>query len=114
MSEEVERRIEEARQQTQRQRQTDEFLKSLTRNDELVRPIVNPEAFVMREKFRGSANRGELKRTGCRHPLERLQQYLDDDPLVARSGRPVNLFECGVCHLVLWLVDPWGDAVSDD
>jgi hypothetical protein len=111
--EEADRRIEAARQQAARQAQTREFLEGLTKDDELVKPVYNPEAFVFREKLRGQAERGELKRTGCRHPFDRLEQYVDDDPLNRRNGRSVNLFECGVCHLLLWLVDPWGEPVSD-
>jgi len=114
MSDEADRRIEEAAAGAARQRETREFLEGLTKNDELVRPIYNPEAFVMREKFRGQAGRGELKRTECRHPLQYVQQYIDDDPAIKRAGRPVNLYECGVCHLPLWMVDPWGQPVPDN
>lgn len=111
---EVERRIEEARAKQEREKQTKEFLESLTSNDELVRAIHNPEAFAMREKAKGAANRGELPRTECRHPLSYLRQFIDEDSSVKRRSRPVNLFECGVCHTPLWLVDPWGGVVSDD
>lgn len=114
MNDEAEKRIEAARQESARQKETAEFLKSLTKNDELIKPIYNPEAYVMREKFRGAASRGELKKTGCSHPLDRLQQYVDEDPSQKRHGRAVNLFECGVCHLPLWLTDPWGNPVTDD
>lgn len=111
--EEADRRIEAAAQEAARAKSTQEFLSGLTKNDELVRPIYNPEAFVMREKFRGQASRGELPRTECKHPLPYLQQYIDDDPLVKRNGRPVNLYECGVCHTPLWMVDPWGEPIGD-
>lgn len=112
-NEEAELRIEAARQQAERQKQTKEFLEGLTKNDELVRPVRNPEAFVLREKYRGAATRGDLTRTGCAHPLSSLQQYVDDDPVVGRNGRPVNLFVCGVCSLPIWMVDPWGEPISD-
>lgn len=117
MNEEVERRIEEAAAEQRRQKQTQEFLDSLTKDTELIRPVYNPDAFVWREKYKGAANRGELQRTDCDHPLVYIQQYVDDDS--ARGGRPdiigkpVNLFECGVCHMKLWLVDPWGAVVND-
>lgn len=114
MNDDVESRIQAARQQADRAKETKEFLQSLTKNDELIKPIYNPEAYVMREKFRGAANRGELKKTGCTHPLDYLQQYIDDDPTVKRSGKLVNLFECGVCHLPIWFVDPWMNPLSDD
>jgi len=110
---EVERRIEAARQQADRQKQTREFLDDLKPGDTLVKPITNPEAFVLREKARGMADRGEIPRTACRHPLSRIQQYIDDDPVVLRKGNPVNLYECGVCHILLWMVDPWGNPVGD-
>lgn len=111
---EVEKRILAAREEADRQKQTKEFLEGLTKNDELLKPIYNPEAFIMRDKYRGAANRGELQRTNCNHPLSMLQQYEDTDPLVIRKGNPLNLFECGQCHLVIWLVDPWGTPISDN
>lgn len=114
MTEEADRRIEAARQEAERQKQTKEFLEGLKKDDEILRHIHNPEAFLMREKFRGMATRGDLKRSGCTHPFAMIQQYVDDDPLATRRGRDVNLFECTVCHMPLWLVDPWGDPVSDD
>lgn len=114
MSDDVEKRIEAARQEADRQKQTREFLDSLKPGDETVRHIHNPEAFVMREKARGQASRGELLRSGCTHPLAYIQQYVDDDPLVVRKGNPVNLFVCGVCGMLLWFADPWGNPVSDD
>lgn len=117
MNEEAERRIEEARREAARQKQAQEFLESLTKDSELVKPIYNPEAYVMREKFTGAANRGELRRTNCNHPMQYLQQYVDDDSQRGGrpdlTGKPVNLFICGVCELPLWLVDPWGAVVND-
>lgn len=109
----AESRIEAAARQAARQKETKEFLESLTKNDELVKPIRNPEAWALREKARGAASRGELARTDCPHPFQYLQQYMDDDPAVLRRGNPVNLFACGVCGVLLWLVDPWGEAKVD-
>lgn len=117
MNEEAERRIEEARKDAARQKQAREFLESLTADTEMVKPVYNPEAYVMREKFTGAANRGELPRKNCHHPMQYLQQYVDD--VSERGGRPdltgkpVNLFICGVCEMPLWLVDPWGEVVND-
>ena len=113
MSEESDRRIEQAAADARRTSETKEFLEGLTKDTELVKPIYNPEAFVMREKLRGQARRGELKPTNCQHPFQYLQQYTDDDPAVQRRGLPVNLFECGVCHMLFWLVDPFGNTVPD-
>lgn len=113
MDDETERRIEAARAEQQRQKETKEFLDSLTKNDELVRPIYNPEAWALRDKARAAASRGELPKVDCRHPFSYLQQYEDDDPSVKRKGLPVNLFMCGVCGMPLWLVDPHGEVKAD-
>ena len=114
MSEEQDRIIEAARAAQNRQAETKEFLESLKPGDSVVKHIHNPEAWAIRDKLRGAANRGELAKTECTHPLAYLMQYIDDDPLLTREGRPVNLFECGVCHTHVWFVDPWGKALSDD
>lgn len=113
MSDETDRRIEAARAEQRRQKETKEFLDSLTSKDSLVRPIYNPEAWAIRNKARGQANRGEITKTDCRHPFAYLQQYEDDDPSVKRKGLPVNLFLCGICGMPLWLVDPFGNEKSD-
>jgi hypothetical protein len=113
VDEETERRIEAARAESQRQKQTKEFLDSLTDKDSLVKPVYNPEAWAVRNKARAAASRGEIKPTSCRHPFQYLQQYQDDDPSVKRRGLDVNLFECGVCGMPLWLVDPFGNEKSD-
>lgn len=114
MSDEADRRIEIAAAKVERAKQQQEFIEGLTKNDTLIRPIYNPEAYVFREKMTGAAERGELKRSSCRHPFQDMKQYIDEDPAIARNGRPVNLFECGVCHMIMWIVDPWGVAVSDE
>lgn len=113
MSEDAEKRIEAARQEAQRQKETKEFLDGLKPGDSLVRPIYNPEAWVIRDKSQSAAARGEMPRKDCRHPFSNLQQYEDDDPSVKRRGLPVNLFMCGMCGTPLWLVDPWGQVKSD-
>lgn len=113
MSDDVEYRIESARLEAERERQTREFMQSLTKNDEIVRPVYNPEAFVLREKFKGMAARGEMRRTQCKHPIERLQQFEDSDPTVARRGKLLNLWQCGLCEMPLWLRDPFGADVGD-
>lgn len=99
---------------SEREKQVTEFLANLTKNDALVKPIYNPEAFLMREKARGAANRGDIQRTGCRHPLSEIRQFVDEDPSVKRNDKLVNLFECGVCHMLLWFADPWSEPISDD
>jgi hypothetical protein len=116
MTDEAERRIEAARVEAQRAKDNADFLASLKTGDSTVRHIQNPEAFVMREKYIGAANRNEFEQSqrDCSHPLAYLQQFVDDDPLMRREGRPVNLFACGVCHLPIWFSDPWGRPLSDD
>jgi hypothetical protein len=112
--EESERRIEAARQDAVRQQEAKEFLDSLKPGDETLKPIYNPEAYHFRSKYRGAAERGELQNTGCRHPIPNIKGYVDEDPARKRDGKLVNLFECSICHMPLWLVDPWGKAVSDN
>ena len=113
MDEETERRIEEARQAAKRQKETADFLDSLTKNDELVRPVYNPEAWVIRDKARAAAQRGEYPKKNCPHPYSTLRQYVDDDPGVKRKGLPINLYECAQCGTLLWLVDPFGEIKAD-
>lgn len=113
MSEEADKRIAAAAAEGERAKQTKDFLEGLTKNDSLIKPIYNPEAFVMREKYRGAANRGTMPRSKCKHPLGTILQYEDTDPSVIRNATGVNLFECGVCHTPIWFVDPWGEPISD-
>ena len=108
-----EERIDRAVEAGKRAKETAEFLQSLTKNDEILRPIYNPEAWVMRDKLASAAHRGELTKTGCRHPLAELRQFIDDDPSQKRDGRPTNLFECSQCHMIVWFVDPWGAPLGD-
>lgn len=113
MSDDVERRLAEAAEEAERQKQTKEFLEGLTKNDEILRPIYNPEAWVMRDKAKGAALRGELPRSECKHSLQYMHQYHDEDPSVARKGNPVNLYACDLCGALLWFVDAWGTPVAD-
>jgi len=108
-----EKKLEEERQRKIREEEAAEFLRSLSPNDDLVKPIYNPEAYVVRDKARAAASRGDMPRTQCTHPLWQIKQFVDYDPAVNRKDRPLNLFECQVCHTPLWLVDPWGKMVGD-
>ncbi len=112
MSDDVTRRIDEAAARGARAKETAEFLNDIKGQD-MIKPVYNPEAWVMRDKAKGAANRGELPKTACTHPLQSIQQYVDDDPSIKRSGKPVNLFACGICGMLLWFTDPWGQAVGD-
>lgn len=112
--EDADRRLEAARQATTRQVETADFLKSLTKNDDLVKPIYNPEAWIARDQARSAATRGDIQPSGCTHPMAHLKQFVDDDPAVGRYGTPLNLFSCGACHTLIWFTDPWGTALSDN
>lgn len=83
------------------------------KNTEFLKNIANPEAFVLRSKARAAAGRDEYKQTGCPHPFAAIEQYIDFDPGVKRNEMPCNLFECSLCHTLLWLVDPYGNEVPD-
>lgn len=83
------------------------------KNTDFVKNITNPRAWIMRDKARAAAGRGEYPRKGCPHPVEMMEQYIDDDSGVDRRQRPLNLFECGLCHSLLWLVDPYGQEAQD-
>lgn len=96
-----------------RTKETAEFLQSLKSGDTLVKPVYNPEAWVLRDKYRAAADRGDLKKTECRHPIVAIQQYQDHDPTVKRRDKDLNLFMCSMCGMHLWLVDPWGTPISD-
>jgi len=114
VSEEADKRIEAARVDAQRAKETEEFLKGLKKGDSTVKAIHNPEAWVMRDKAKGAAARGEMSRQmDCPHPIEYMQQYFDDDPGVKRSGKDLNLFVCAQCGCLLWIVDPFGKVAAD-
>ncbi len=89
------------------------FLAGLTKDDQVLRHIPNPEAHLLREKAYLAAQAREYPRKGCPHPISAIEQYLDDDPSAHRESRPTNLFECSICHSLLWLVSPYGEAASD-
>jgi hypothetical protein len=80
---------------------------------EFVKPITNPQAWIMRDKARAAAARGEYPNNGCPHPVALMNQYVDDDLTVGRKGEELNVFECGLCHSILWLVDPYGNEAQD-
>jgi hypothetical protein len=61
----------------------------------------------------GRAAAGEVRKTGCPHPMSAVGQFMDDMPGVDRSGRPTNLFECTICRNLLRLVDWNGNEAVD-
>lgn len=111
---EVETRIEAARAAAKAEQDRLEFATSLTKNDTLLKNINNPQAFIMRDKASAAAARGEYPDSGCPHPVRLMNQFVDEDPGTHRSGRELNLFECGLCHALLWLVDPYGREAMDE
>ncbi|MEM3008392.1 MAG: hypothetical protein QXU32_02350 [Nitrososphaerales archaeon] len=105
--------VEDPKIKIQRAEMIQDFLNSIKDPDDIIRPIYNPEAFILRNKAEHAARTGKIKRPDCSHPLQYLKQYVDEDPSVHRRNVPVNLFECGVCHSLLWFVDAWGRPASD-
>lgn len=81
---------------------------------EMVKPIRNPQAFILRSNAAAGAARGEYPNKECPHPIEMVEQYVDEDPAAKRKGRALNLFECTLCHSLLWLVDPYGNEALDE
>lgn len=112
MSDEIKRQVEAARQEEKIRKDTTEFFTSLGPNDEMIKPIYSPEAFIFRSKAKTAAAAGEVVKPNCTHPLAYIHQYFDEEKTLGRN-KPVNLFECGRCHCILWLRDPWGDDVGD-
>lgn len=50
----------------------------------------------------------------CDHPTRAVNQIIDDVATERdRYMRPTNLFECGQCHALLTLVDPFGNRAAD-
>ena len=75
--------------------------------------INNPEPFIVRAREAGRARDGALPKTLCPHPVSAVEQYVDDDGLVGRNGRPTNLFQCMLCNNLLRLVDFHGKEATD-
>ncbi|MDE2101186.1 MAG: hypothetical protein KGL39_28330, partial [Patescibacteria group bacterium] len=95
-------------------KERDEFIASLGPNDEIVKPIYNPEAWIIRDKAKAAASRGEILPGKCPHPLTHIRQVVDSDPAIRRKDRPVNLFRCELCDMPCWLVSPWGEPLGDN
>lgn len=75
--------------------------------------LATPEPWLMRKKAVEAAKRGEYPKSECMHPASQMLWMHDHVNERDREGRPVNLFECGICHSQLFLVDPYGKAASD-
>jgi hypothetical protein len=94
----------------QRRQEIREIIES---KEPLLKPMFNIEAEIIRNKALAAAKRGEYPRSGCPHPVQAVEQFIDEDPSTRRNGRPTNLFECTICHSLLWLINPYGEAASD-
>lgn len=79
--------------------------------DIIIRPISNPEADTLRKMEIGRAKDGRLPKSPCPHPASAVELYVDEEP--GRAGRPTNLFHCGICKNLLFLVDAHGQTASD-
>jgi len=89
--------------------------KKMSTFEEMIRdgvaPIkqINPDAQLMRKTEVLAAK--DRPATECPHPLNAVQQFIDDRP--GEPDLPVNLWQCGVCKSLIWLVDAHGKAVAD-
>lgn len=71
----------------------------------------DPEIVRLREAARGRA--GEVRKTGCPHPMSAIDWVVDDDSSIGRHSRPTNLFICSACNGMLRLVDFNGVEATD-
>lgn len=77
----------------------------------VIKPLVNPEASILRNKEVAAAKDGRLPPTLCPHPLSAVIQWVDKEP--GREDRPTNFFQCQACNRNLFLVDAHGRAAVD-
>jgi len=71
----------------------------------------DPEIVRLREAARGKA--GQVRQSGCPHPMSAIDWVVDDDSSIGRNSRPTNLFVCSACHGLLRLVDFNGVEAAD-
>ena len=71
----------------------------------------DPEIVRLRESARGKA--GQVKVSGCLHPMSAIDWVVDDDGSIGRQSRPTNLFVCSACSGLLRLVDFNGKEALD-
>jgi hypothetical protein len=71
----------------------------------------DPEIVRLRELARGKA--GQVKESGCMHPMSAVDWVVDDDSSIGRHSRPTNLFVCSACNGLLRLVDFNGKEAVD-
>lgn len=72
---------------------------------DLIKHIDSPEAAIVRMREAARAKTGDVVNTGCPHPVSSIDWVVDDNTQTGRSGKPLNLFVCGVCSSLLRLVD---------
>lgn len=76
---------------------------------EMVKAVEHPEPYLLRRQYIGQARAGEYPKTLCPHPVQAVQQFVDD-----KTNQQANLFVCSVCNSALWLTDPYGKAAADE
>lgn len=80
---------------------------------DIISHIGDPDPVILRDKDLAAALDGRMPPNACPHPMSAMEQFVDEEPGRARSGRPTNLFQCGVCHRLLWLVDAFGKPAAE-
>lgn len=75
--------------------------------------IHNPDPEIVRLRESARAKAGQVRQSGCPHPMSAIDWVVDDDSAIGRYGRPTNLFVCGACHGLLRLVDFNGVEATD-
>src|SRR4051794_7549264 len=75
--------------------------------------VDRPEPWIKRKQAVDAAKQGTYPIKQCQHPVSRINQFFDHVNDADREGRPTNLFECEVCHSLLFLADPYGRVASD-
>jgi hypothetical protein len=80
---------------------------------DIVTHIGNPDPIILRDQAIAAALDGRKQATACPHPISAIEQFVDEEPGRERYARPTNLFQCGVCRELLYLVDPFGRPAAE-
>lgn len=82
-------------------------------DSEIFKHIPNPEPSTERRLAKIRAKAGEIppNQALCPHPISAAGQFMDERP--GRSPVHTNLFQCGVCKAMMFLVDGSGKEASD-
>lgn len=82
-------------------------------DSEIFKHIPNPEPSTERRLAKIRAKAGEMPATqqACPHPISAAMQLVDEK--LGRAQIQTNLFQCGVCRAMMFLVDGTGKEASD-